>query len=139
LSNSNFSIAFYGWIIVLEMVKNYAITFLGVVFCFLFACSAIPPKNTKTQIRVINNSSFFLSHVSLFSMTFGDLKPKDTSGYKELSYDPLRHDPLIYCIIEETNYGRYLKIPEESTKYYTYVVDSLNNGIIYVSSYAGGK
>ena len=91
-------------------------------------------KIDNPQIRVINNSGFSLNNVTLFSMHFKDLQPKDTSAYKELKYDPLRHDPLIYCMHDGINYGRYLKIPEKEIERYTYVIDSIKNRMVYISS-----
>nr|WP_299067397.1 hypothetical protein [uncultured Allomuricauda sp.] len=89
----------------------------------------------NTRIRVINNSNQAVTHVSLFSMKFKDLMPNDTSQYKELNYNQFQDDPLIYCVSNEKNFGRYLKVPDMHVKQYTYVIDSLSNRIIYVSSY----
>ncbi|PWL39160.1 hypothetical protein DKG77_13170 [Flagellimonas aquimarina] len=69
-------------------------------------------------------------------MSFGDVMPNDTTEYKELDYNPLQDDPLIYCISSEENFARYLKIPDKQVKKYTYVIDSLVNRIIYISSKA---
>ncbi|WP_133067223.1 hypothetical protein [Flagellimonas pacifica] len=86
------------------------------------------------RIRVINNSEHSLSRVSLFSMNFEDLNPKDTSQYKEFDYDPLKDDALIYCVVNKKNMGRYLEIPNKEVLWMTYVIDSLKNDIVYVSS-----
>lgn len=90
-------------------------------------------KSKKVQIRVINNTGYNFTNVSMYSMPFDDLQPNDTSEYKELAYDSLRHDPLIYCMNGDTNYGRYLVIPKEETEYCSYVIDSISNRIIWVS------
>lgn len=94
-----------------------------------------PDQDKFTRIRVINRSGYSFQRVSMFSMKFGDLHPNDTSEYKVLRYDPLRDDPLVYCIAAGKNLGRYLRIPDENVKYYTYVMDSVSNGILYVSSF----
>lgn len=65
-------------------------------------------------------------------MQFDDLKARDTSQYKLLKFDPLKDDPLMYCIVEGQNFGRYLKIPDKHRSKATYVVDSIENGILYV-------
>ncbi len=88
----------------------------------------------NTRIRVINNSEHSFIRVTLFSMYFGDLMPKDTSEYRKLNYDSLKDDPLIYCVTNEKNYGRYLDIPRKDVRRFTYVIDSLRNQIVYVSS-----
>lgn len=103
--------------------------------CFDFDKTA-GQKNRNTQIRVINNSCQNVTRVSLFSMMFDDLKPNDTSEYKELDYNSLQDDPLIYCVSNGESFGRYLKVPKREVKQYTYVIDSLRNRIIYVSSHA---
>lgn len=90
-------------------------------------------KNKNVQIRVINNTEHRFTYVSLYSMPFDDLQPNDTSEYKELKYDPLRDDPLIYCMNGDTNYGRYLIIPSKNVEYFSYVIDSISNRIIWVS------
>ncbi|SHJ92744.1 hypothetical protein SAMN04487911_1605 [Arenibacter nanhaiticus] len=92
------------------------------------------PIVQETKIRVINRTNNNFSNVVLFSMEFSDLKPKDTSEYKILNYDPLRDDPLIYCSMGEINYARYLEIPKEGVLNFTYAIDSIQEGIIYVSS-----
>lgn len=91
-------------------------------------------QDSGTQIRVINNSNLEFTHVSLFSMHFEDLQPRDTSVYKVLQFDPLKDDSLIYCMNEDKNLGRYLTIPDKDIERYTYSIDSLINGILYVSS-----
>lgn len=111
-------------------------------FLFLFFCQnqSLDCENTgiqkseNTQIRIINNSNQSVTRVSLFSMTFGDLMPNDTSEYRELDYNPLQDDPLIYCVSSEKNFARYLKIPDKQVKQYTYVIDSLRNRMIFISS-----
>jgi hypothetical protein len=42
---------------------------------------------------------------------------------------------LIYGVSEGKNLGRYLTIPDETVRRFTYVIDSVSNGILYVSSY----
>ncbi len=92
-------------------------------------------QDSATKIRVVNASDLVFTHVSLFSMKFENLQPNDTSAYQELRYDPLRDDPLIYCVNDGKNLGRYLTIPDNEIRRFTYVIDSVSNGILYVSSY----
>lgn len=102
---------------------------------FLSDCDNSAVQKVKnTQIRVINNSEHSFTGVSLFSMPFENLMPNDTSEYKVLNYNSLKDDPLIYCISGKNNFGRYLEIPNKDVQQYTYVIDSLSNSIIYVSS-----
>lgn len=116
------------------MLKGGAIVIFLVVVQGLFWDCRIQDiqKSKNARIRVINNTKHIFTNVSLYSMPFGDLQPNDTSGYKELKYDPLRHDPLIYCMNGDTNYGRYLIIPNKDIEYCSYVIDSISNGIIWV-------
>ncbi|MCL6266245.1 hypothetical protein [Flagellimonas myxillae] len=90
-------------------------------------------KQNDLFIRIINDTSHEFTNVSLFSMEFQDLSPQDTTKYLALKFDSLKHDPLIYCVSEGTNYGRYVKIPEGNAGYYTYTIDSLKNKMIYVN------
>lgn len=92
-------------------------------------------EGTSTRIRIINRSGHTFTHVSLFSMDFGTIQSGDTTEYKKLNYDPLKDDPLIYGMKDETNYGRYVNIPDEQIQRYTYVIDSIAHGILYVGSY----
>ena len=87
-----------------------------------------------TKIRVVNNSSYKLTDISLFSIPFEDLKPKDTSEYKVLNYDYHKHDPLIYSRANNTNLVRYLAIPPENAKKFTYSIDSIHNKVIFIST-----
>lgn len=97
--------------------------------------TAISMQDSTTQIRVINNSRHSFTGVSLFSMRFEDLKPNDTTEFKQLKYDPMRDDPLIYCIENGKNLGRYVTIPDATVRYYNYRIDSIGNGILYISSF----
>ena len=60
------------------------------------------------------------------------MKPRDTTKYKLLKFDPLKDDALMYCVVGGQNLGRYLKIPDKQQSRVTYVVDSIKNGILYV-------
>lgn len=121
----------------MDVVRIACAVFSFFVFSQGRECESRGVENQKvaTQIRVLNNSEFSFTHVSLFSMKFGDLQPNDTSEYKSLRYDSLKDDPLIYCVKDGENLGRYLKIPDSTVKFYTYSIDSISNGILYVSSF----
>ncbi|NAY91242.1 hypothetical protein GTQ34_04855 [Muricauda sp. JGD-17] len=120
------------------MIKSVIILFMIVGTAFFCCCGArLSQKKELTQIRVINSTAKDFTHVTMFSMPIGELKPGDSSEFKPLRFDPLKHDPLIYCMNENINYGRYLKIPEKGVKKYTYTIDSIKNRLIYVSSREG--
>lgn len=107
------------------------------VFLILFIFCSIKEwiNNVQiTRIRVINHSEERIANVMLFSRKFQDLNPGDTSAYQVLDFDPLRDDPLIYCSIRGVNYGRYLEIPGNSSKNVSYLIDSIQNGILYIST-----
>ncbi|MDW5290172.1 hypothetical protein [Formosa sp. PL04] len=108
-------------------------TALFILFAIYESIDKISWTNT-TNIRVINHSEKHFSNVMLFSMKFEDLKPKDTSAYKVLDFDILSDDPLIYCSIGDTNFARYLKIPVDGVKKVSYVIDSIQNDILYIST-----
>ncbi|RTE53810.1 hypothetical protein EHW67_07695 [Arenibacter aquaticus] len=108
--------------------------FVFIVFC---ANKNEIREPQSTHIRVINSTDVSFTNVVLFSMKFNDLRPKDTSEYKMLDYDPLKDDPLIYCSAAGTRYARYLQIPEAYDEKYSYVIDSIQDGIVYVSSQKG--
>ncbi|MEO2051232.1 MAG: hypothetical protein ABGX00_05675 [Allomuricauda sp.] len=65
-------------------------------------------------------------------MNFEDLQPHDTTAYRKLSLDILKDDPLIYCMEDNVNYGRYVQIPEEEGGKFSYRIDSLQNGMIHI-------
>lgn len=85
-----------------------------------------------TKIRVINKSGYSFDQVSIFSMGMPDLNPNDTTEYFELKFDPLRDDPLMYAVSEGKNLGRYVEIPEKGVKRASYIIQGLNDGILYV-------
>lgn len=87
-----------------------------------------------TNIRVINRTEECFTNVMLFSMRFQDLMPRDTSDYQVLDFDLLRDDPLIYCSIGNVNYARYLEIPENGRTNFSYIIDSIQDRILYVST-----
>ncbi|MDL5514488.1 hypothetical protein QSE00_21935 [Arenibacter sp. M-2] len=105
-------------------------------FVFLVFCAGKNdmPKLQGTQIRVVNKTNESFTNVVLFSMKFEDLRPNDTTAYKALNYDQLTDDPLIYCSIGDKNYARYLKIPDSKVENFTYTLDSIHDGILYVGS-----
>lgn len=89
-------------------------------------------RKSAPLIRIINNTEHVFSNVSLFSMNFEDLQPHDTTAYRKLSLDILKDDPLIYCMEDNFNYGRYVQIPEEEGGKFSYRIDSLQNGMIHI-------
>ena len=119
------------------MIKSIIVFLLVVGTVLFWCCGAHLSQQEVTRIRVINSTALSFTNVSMFSMQFKDLQPGDSSAFKLLRYDPLRHDPLIYCMHEGVNYGRYLQIPEKGVGKYTYVIDSIKNELIYVSSRKG--
>ena len=107
------------------------------IFFFVFfsevGCKSKQVHQDSIEIRVVNNSDKAVTRVSMFSMGFGDLQPNESSEYKVLEYEPLSDDSLIYCIYDDTNYARYLQMPDKGAGHYTYSIDSLKNRIIYIS------
>lgn len=114
------------------LTKFIVVLFVWVLLLFCGGSKGLKRKSIK-QIRVINNTEHVFTNVSLFSMPFKTLYPGDTSEYKELVYDPLKDDPLIYCVSNQTNYGRYLIIPKGTQGEYTYRIDSIQDGMIFLS------
>ncbi|NER11541.1 hypothetical protein SAMN06265375_10393 [Muriicola jejuensis] len=97
---------------------------IGVLF-ILIVVNIIENQDLKTKIRLANSTGFELSNISLFSIKFENLNPGDTSGYKEINYDYLKDDPLIYTTINHIILGLYVEIPKENKKN-TFIVDSVN-------------
>lgn len=89
----------------------------------------------STQIRIINNTMYKFTQVSLFSMEFGDLYPNDTSDYKTLNFDRLEDNDMIYGVQDGERLGRYVMLPDSTAKYFTYSLDSVGNGILYGHSF----
>ncbi|MDC6385744.1 hypothetical protein D2V93_08890 [Flagellimonas taeanensis] len=118
--------------LLIRTIVFLAVTFFGAFL--VFQCGAVGHEyDAGSKIRVINNTSLHFTEVSLFSMALKDLGPRDTTSYVELSFDALKDDPLIYCTYNGKRMGRYVQIPEKGTGLASYVIDSLNNDIIYVS------
>ena len=100
---------------------------------FLLLCSilifceshTVLEKQEQTKIRVINNSSYELTNLALFSMRFNNLLPGDSTAYQVLEYDELKDDPMIYCIVDQNNLSLFLKKPENEGNF-TYSIDSLD-------------
>jgi len=112
---------------------SYALLFLSYFISTSAGCGGNGEVGqSDTKIRVINKSQFPYTNVSLFSMPFGDVNPQDTTVYHELKFDPLRDDPMIDCVNDGKNLGRYIEIPEKQVKLASFVIDSLRDGIIYV-------
>tara|TARA_R110002049_G_scaffold296797_1_gene485193 strand:- start:27550 stop:27906 length:357 start_codon:yes stop_codon:yes gene_type:complete len=105
--------------------------FVLLVFC---ASKNEIPHLQSTQIRVVNRTNESFTNVMLFSMKFQNLMPNDTSAYRILNFDDLKDDSLIYCSTGDINYARYLEIPDDKVKFFTYIIDSIQDGILYVSS-----
>ncbi len=96
-------------------------------------CGGVDQDNgSVTKIRVINGSGHSFDQVSIFSMRMPDLNPNDTTEYIELDFDPLTDDSLIYAVSEGKNLGRYVEIPEKGVKRASYIIQGLNDGILYV-------
>lgn len=98
-------------------------------------CGGVDQDNggAVTKIRVINGSGHSFDQVSIFSMRLPNLNPNDTTEYIELNFDPLTDDPLIYAVSEGKNLGRYLEIPEKGVKQASYIIERVEDGILYVS------
>ena len=107
--------------------------FLTSVTTFLMAVHSFHYQDTKTKIRVINSTEFEIYNISLFSIGFENLEPGHMSCFKDIHYNYLKDDPLIYATINNINLGLYLEIPVEDKKN-TYTIDSvdLNTKRLYV-------
>jgi hypothetical protein len=90
-------------------------------------------EESGIPVRIVNHTDCIFRQVALLSTRFGDLRPNDTTEYRRVKYNVLKDDPLIYATVDGQHVGRYVKIPEEESKQYTYVIDSLKNKVIYVS------
>jgi hypothetical protein len=100
---------------------------------FIFCCTKLNEQQ-ETKIRLVNQSQFMVSNISLFSIPFSNLKPQDTSEYKILNFKELEDAPMIYVTANGLNLSRYLEIAPLKRNY-TYKIDSiqLDNRIIHVS------
>lgn len=109
----------------------------GLILWVCFLGFSKPIENRRGQqsitLRIINACPYTVYNVTLFSEQFANLKPGDTSNYQTLNYRPLQDDSLIYLSIEEKNYGRYVTIPKADNEKVSYVIDSIQDGILYVS------
>ncbi|WP_435136203.1 hypothetical protein [Formosa sp. A9] len=108
-----------------------------IILLFSFAIYQVKHKSgfySGPKIRVINDTEIYFTNVSLFSMPFENLKPRDTSAYQILNFNALKDDSLIYCSSGDNNFARYLEIPKREAVYVTYVIDSIYNDMLYVST-----
>jgi hypothetical protein len=101
------------------------------VFC---CCSKAMNEQQETKIRIVNQSQYKVSNISLFSIPFEYLNPQDTSEFKILNFKELEDAPMIYGTVNGINFARYLEIAPLKRNY-TYSIDSIQfeNRIIYVS------
>tara|TARA_R110002051_G_scaffold138268_1_gene211014 strand:- start:14437 stop:14760 length:324 start_codon:yes stop_codon:yes gene_type:complete len=88
----------------------------------------------KINYRIINGTAINFTDVSLFSDRLGNLNAYDTIGFNTVFYNSLKHDPLLYCKYENTNYGRYLMLPNKQNAKVTYIIDSIQNKIVYIGT-----
>lgn len=101
------------------------------VFCF---CCTATDEQQETKIRIVNLSQYKISDLSLFSIQFVDLNPKDTSEFKILNFKELEDSPMIYGTANGTRLSRYLEIAPLKINY-TYRIDSIQieNRVIHVT------
>nr|WP_293295451.1 hypothetical protein [Allomuricauda sp.] len=113
-----------------------AVIFLCLVFLGSSKkCKAIEGlRQVTTHIRIINHTPYKLTDVSIFSMGFKDLMPKDTTGFKALNFNQLEDNDMIYCVWDGRRLGRYVRFSNHKEKFITYHLDSIDHGILYVST-----
>nr|WP_288936015.1 hypothetical protein [uncultured Allomuricauda sp.] len=120
----------------MSIFKIICVCFGVILLSVVKVCERRNNSNQEsTQIRIINNTRHKLTQLSLFSMKFGDLYPNDTSQYKTLKFNQLKDDDMIYCLQDGEGLGRYVMLPDSTAKYFTYSLDSVSNGILYLSSF----
>ncbi len=96
-----------------------------IIFLFLF--------QQQIEINIINNTTFTIDDLNVYSQKFKSLKPKDTTIYKSFVFDELTNNSMIN--LKADNKQLILYIPPPKYAKYTIVLDSLNikNRVIYYS------
>ena len=87
----------------------------------------------QIEISVINNTTFTIEELNIYSQKFKSLKPKDTTATKSFVFDELTNNSIINLKAENKHLILYIP-PPKNTKY-TIVLDSLNieNRVTYYS------
>ena len=88
----------------------------------------------QIEISVINNTTFTIEELNIYSQKFKSLKPKDTTATKSFVFDGLTNNSIINLKAESKQFILYIPPPKHVK--YTIVLDSLNiqNRVIYYST-----
>ena len=81
--------------------------------------------HTKISIRIVNESKFKLTKISLFSIKFTDLNVHDTSIYKNLNFDDNRDDAMLYLTVNKKHFVLFVS-PIDVKGKYSFIIDSVN-------------
>jgi len=88
----------------------------------------------QIEISIINNTTFTIDELNVYSQGFKSLKPKDTTATKSFVFDELTNNSIINLKAENKQFILYIPPPKYDK--YTIVLDSLNieNRVIYYST-----
>ena len=105
----------------------------GLLMLFLIFLAVNSSEQKLQWFKVWNRSDSVIHNLHLFSNSLALLAPGMESDYLIYKHSPLTDDTMIYCEINGQRYARYLELPSDKAEYFTYSIDSLQNGILYVS------
>lgn len=109
------------------MIKLTIILYLIVFVFFASAFYKYEKDNfqTKISIRIVNDSKFKLTKISLFSIKFTDLNVHDKSIYKNLNFNDGRDDAMLYLTVNKKHFVLFVS-PIDVKGKYSFIIDSVS-------------
>ena len=104
----------------------------------LVILSGLAPLSAKSQEHqqryfiLQNNTQNSLYDIFLFGSQIDSLAPGRASQEYPFVYNPITDDSMIYCISEGVRYACYLHIPDKYLKKFSYIVESIQNDVLFV-------
>ena len=104
----------------------------------LFILFGLMPLSGKSQVHqqqyftLKNHTQNTLHDILLFGIQIDSLAPGRTSQEYPFAYNPITDDSMIYCISEGVRYACYMHIPDKDLKKFSYIVESIQNEVLFV-------
>lgn len=105
--------------------------------CLLIPIGLIPLNGNSQEIHqqffsLQNNSPSTLYDIFLFGAQIDSLTPGSQSQGHPFSYNPVTDDSMIYCYLKGVRYACYLHIPDKDLRKFSYIVEGVQNEVLYV-------
>jgi len=109
-------------------MKKNILFFCLIVYSFLeLSFHKIERDTFQSEIfvRIVNESKFELTNISLFSLKFNDLNLYKASRYKVLNFNKNSDDSMLYLTANNKHFALYVS-PGLLNGEYSYIIDSLS-------------